>query len=85
MAGSLVGAFVHVSTLESVTSESNFTLALSSTLIVGADSVGMATPIFLLAFINVQAVGAISHISAEADTAVAAQGVVAVSLGVTAV
>lgn len=45
----------------------------------------MATPIFILALVNVHAVGAVSHVSVEADTAVAAQGVVAVSLGVTAV
>lgn len=45
----------------------------------------MATPVFFLAFINVLAVGAVSNVSIEADTAVAAQGVVAVGLWVTAV
>lgn len=85
MADSLVGALVHICALEAVTAEATFALALSSALVVGADGVGVATPVFFLAFVNVQAVGAVSHVSAEADAAVAAQGVVAASLRVTAV
>lgn len=85
MADSLVSAFVNISTLEAITSEASFTLALSPTLIVGADGTGMATPVFFLAFINVLAVGSVSNVSIEANTAVAAQGVVAAGLWVTAV
>lgn len=85
MADSLVSAFVNISALETITTEANFTLALSPTLIVGAEGSGMAAPVFFLAFINVLAVGAVSNVSIEADTAVAAQGVVATGLWVTAV
>lgn len=85
MADHLVRAFVNIITLEAVAPEADFTLALSSTLEVSTEGTGMATPIFFLALVNVLAVGAISNISIEADTAVAAQGVVAAGLWVTAV
>lgn len=85
MADSLVSAFVNISTLEAITTETRFTLALSPPLEVGADGTGMATPIFILAFINVLAVGAISNVSTEADASVAAKGVGAAGLRVTAV
>lgn len=85
VADSLVRAFIDISAQEAITAEANLTFALSSTLIVGAEGISMAPAIFFLAFINVLAVGAISHVSIEADTAVAAQGVVAACFWVTAV
>lgn len=45
----------------------------------------MATPVFFLTLVDVLAVGAISNVSIEADTGVAAQGVVAAGLRMTAV
>ena len=85
MADSLVGTFINIGALEAITTEANFTPALSPTLVVGADGAGMAASIFFLAFINILAVGAISNISTEAETAVAAQRVVAAGLRVTVV
>lgn len=80
MADPLVSAFINISTLEAVALEANFTLALPPSLKVSAESVGMATPVFFLALINVLAVGAISNVSTEADAAIAAQSVVAAGL-----
>lgn len=85
VADSFVRAFVDISAQEAIAAEANLTLALSPTLIVGAEGISVAPAIFFLAFINVPAVGAISHVSTEADTAVAAQGVVAASFRVAAV
>lgn len=84
MAGPLASTFVNISTLEAVATEADFTLALSATLVVSTKGSGMATPVFFLALVDVLAVGAISDISVEADAAVAAQGVVAAGLWVTA-
>lgn len=85
VADSSVGAFVHVGAPEAVTTEAEIALAPSAALGVGADGVCVATPVFFLALIDVQAVGAVSHVSVRADAAVAAQGVVAASLRVAAV
>lgn len=81
----LVLTFVNVRTPEAVAAEADFTLALSPTLVVGAQGTGVATPVFFLAFINVLAVGPIADVSVEADAAVAAQSVVAAGLWVAAV
>lgn len=85
MADSLGTAFVNVITLEAVASEADFTLALAPTRDVSTQGIGMATPIVFLALVDILTVGAISKISSKADTAVAAQGVVAAGLWVTAV
>lgn len=85
MADPLVHALVDVVTLEAVSPEADFTLALSTPFKISADSAGVAAAVFLLAFIDVLAVSAVSNVSAEADAAVAAQSVVATRLRVTAV
>lgn len=85
MADFLVIAFVDIGALEAVAAEANFTFAKSPTLAVGAEGVGVATSIIFLALVNVLALGAISDVSTETETAVAAKGVVAAGLRVTAV
>lgn len=85
MADPLVSTFINISTLEAVALVANFTHALSPALNVTTEGTGMAAPIFFLALINVLTVGAISNVSADADTAVAAQSVVAAGLCVTTV
>lgn len=85
MAGPLVIAFVYIRALEAVPLKPDFTLALSPPLVVGTEGSGIAAPIIFLALVDVLAVGAISNISTEADTAVASQVVVAAGLWVTAV
>ena len=80
MADPCVSAFVNVTALEAAAHEADFTLALSPTLIVGTEGIGMATPVFFLALIDVLTVPSISNISIEAETAVTTQGVVAAGL-----
>lgn len=80
MADSLVHALIDIITLKPVSPEANLTLTLSPSFEVSAESIDMATAIFLLAFVDVLAVGAISNVPTKADTAVAAQSVVAMCL-----
>lgn len=85
MADFLVIAFVDISTLETVAAEADFTFAKPTALTVGAEGIGVATSIIFLALVNVLALGAIPDVSTETKTAVAAKGVVAAGLWVTAV
>lgn len=77
MANKLAFAFINILALKAIAHEADFTFAISPTLSVGTQGIGVAAPIVFFAIVNVLAFGAIPKISTETDTAVAAQVVVA--------
>lgn len=85
MAGPWVCALIDVRALEAVAAETDSTLALTPPFCVCTEGVFMATPVVLLALVNVLAVVAISIVSRDADAEVAAERVVAAGFLVTAV
>lgn len=85
MADPFVSALVNIRALEAVALKALSTLAVSPSLIVGTQGVGMATTIFIQALVDVLAGEAVPGVSLETETAVVSPGVLAAGLLVTLV